>query len=29
MATPLKIGFDLSLIMKTFDLEIDRKNHEL
>ena len=29
METPLKIGFDLSLLMKTFDLEIDRKNPDL
>ena len=29
METPLKIGFDLSLMMKTFGLEIDRKAPEL
>jgi hypothetical protein len=29
METPLKIGFDLSLLMKTFDLEINRKSDEL
>jgi hypothetical protein len=29
METPLKIGFDLSLMMKTFNLEIDRKAPEL
>jgi hypothetical protein len=29
MDTPLKIGYDLSLLMKSFHLELDRKNPEL